>query len=90
MNITEMCNKIEERCPGLSTAIVGLHTFTCTDYTAAFHRKGKVKALKLVADNDDARWVESFNTLCAMVLMLTKNLLKHLFVSCMASGTAKT
>ena len=41
-----------------------LHAFTGTDYTAVFHRKGKVKARKLVADDDDARWVSAFNTLC--------------------------
>ena len=41
INILEMCDRIEEWCPGLSTAIVGLHAFTGSDYTAAFYKKRK-------------------------------------------------
>ena len=36
VSVTNIYNEMENNCPGVSAAIVGLHTLTGTDYISAF------------------------------------------------------
>ena len=41
IDVSSIQTKLEVKSPGSSTALIGLHVFTGTDYTAAFFNKGK-------------------------------------------------
>ena len=46
--------------PGLPLALPGLHSFTGSDYTAAFYWKGKVAPLRLLMKEDGLEWIKAF------------------------------
>ena len=46
--------------PGLPVALPGLHSFTGSDYTAAFYWKGKVAPLRLLMKEDRLEWIKAF------------------------------
>ena len=64
IDVSSIQAKLEVQRPGSSTALIGLHAFTGSDYTAAFFNKGKVKALKLMLESDDADdYIHAFQAL---------------------------
>ena len=46
--------------PGLPVALPGLHSFTGSDYTAAFYWEGKVAPLRLLMKEDGLEWIKAF------------------------------
>lgn len=55
--------RLEEKCTGLSTALVGLHAMTGSDFTSCFYNKGKVAALSLLEHGEAHGLVEAFQCL---------------------------
>ena len=51
--MTAIQAKLEETKPGISRALIGLHALTGSDYTAAFHGKGKVRPMKLLLETEE-------------------------------------
>ena len=51
VDISAISTKLESHQKGSSEALPGLHSFTGSDYTAAFFGKGKDKALELMLDS---------------------------------------
>ena len=64
IDVSSIQAKLEFQRPGSSTALIGLHAFTGTDYTSAFFNKGKVKALKLMLEGEEAdTYVHAFQAM---------------------------
>ena len=60
INVTSIQRNLEEKCQGLSTALVGLHAMTGSDFTSSFYNKGKIKGLKLLQRDEKHGLVEAF------------------------------
>ena len=54
INCTELAEKLGS---SLCRALPGFHAFTGTDYTAAFVRKGKIKAYNLLTQSEEYQYV---------------------------------
>ena len=48
------------RKKGLSRAIIGLNALTGSDFTAAFHKKGKVAPLNLLMNDSESDYIDAF------------------------------
>ena len=55
INVSSLSNALGSK---ISSAILGLHSFTGCDYTGAFYRKGKTRALDILLKNED--YIEAF------------------------------
>lgn len=53
IDITEIGNALELRQPGLTKALLGLHSLTGCDFTSCFYRKGKAKPLEILEKSKD-------------------------------------
>ncbi|KAG1684928.1 hypothetical protein GQR58_009264 [Nymphon striatum] len=60
INVTNIVDVLEDCKPGLPRALPGYHAFTGWDFTSAFYRKGKVKALGIVQKDKTGRFVNLF------------------------------
>ncbi|KAG1676316.1 hypothetical protein GQR58_014353 [Nymphon striatum] len=60
INVTNIVGVLEDCKPGLPRALPGYHAFTGCDFTSAFYRKGKVKALGIVQKDKTGRFVNLF------------------------------
>lgn len=63
INVSQLAITLNTTTPHLTSALPGLHAFTGCDFTAAFFRKGKVKALQLLENDTSERYVEAFKLL---------------------------
>jgi hypothetical protein len=81
IDVTHVRTAIGDSC---CQALPGLHTFTGNDYTSAFHGIGKVKAFKILMEEE--RFAKCFQRL-AMVLSSIHDFFLQLnlfFANCMA------
>ena len=51
--MTAIQAKLEETKPGILRALIGLHAMTGSEYTVAFHGKGKVRPMKLLLESEE-------------------------------------
>ena len=60
IDVSQIYETLETLSPGLPVALPGLHSFTGSDYTAAFYWKGKLAPLKLLMEEDGNEWIKAF------------------------------
>ena len=60
IDVSQIYETLEILSPGLPVALPGLHSFTGSDYTAAFYWKGKLTPLKLLMEEDGNEWITAF------------------------------
>ena len=64
INVSAIQSKLEEKKPGSSTALLGLHSLTGCDYTSSFFNKGKRKALKIMLEDEESDdYIHALNSL---------------------------
>jgi len=63
IDVTQIARALESKQKGLAAAIPGLHAFTGSDFTTAFYRKGKVKALEVLEKDTEGSLIKFFANL---------------------------
>lgn len=63
IDITSIAKALETKQDHLAAALPGLHAFSGCDYTAAFHRKGKIRPYQVLENDNDGNLIEFF---CSM------------------------
>lgn len=61
IDVSKIAAILEETQPGMTEALIGLHSLTGCDFTSCFYRKGKAKPLKKVESN--AEYVRALRSL---------------------------
>ena len=60
IDITALQSELEMKTPGLSRAMIGLHAFIDSDFTAVFPKKGKVTPLQLLIKDEEHKYIDAF------------------------------
>ena len=67
INVSHIADRLEEKQPGLTDALIGLHALTGCDFTSAFNRIGKVKPFNLLEGKAGEKFVKALQSLTAEV-----------------------
>ena len=67
INISLIATKLEEIHSGLTTALIGYHALTGSDFTSAFNRKGKTKPFEKLEAKDATLHVKAMQSLTSNV-----------------------
>ena len=67
IDISDIATDLESMKKGLATAMPELHAFTGCDFTTAFYRKGKVKALDILQKDTAGTFIQFFNQLSSEI-----------------------
>ena len=63
INVNAITAALQGKRKRLASALPAIHAFTGCDFTSAFYRKGKVKPLELVENDDTGKFVSFFDRL---------------------------
>ena len=61
IDVISIANALEEKQKGLAASMPGLHAFTGSDFTTAFHMKRKVKPREVIENDTEETLIQYFS-----------------------------
>ena len=62
IDVSQLFVALEDKCAGINSSLLGLHSFSGSDYTSSFYRKGILMPFKLLIDKEmGGDWIQTFS-----------------------------